>query len=278
MFPSIATASFPVALASSDFLIANDTWTSADFVTDPASIASAFSTYKPDWLNASSIDHLHQEAKHFARMDVVECIKQYANPMNATAKLVLVTNETAEENNGSSLISAWMSNYDPSQWNRRSLWMCNIHYSKGWCTPERSLSPEGAWIIQSGSSGLPGPTQNNTINFCLVGEQANGFDRCGFHYSAPILILVCICTGIGTVLIGWVKFRHSKPTLVLIGDIISTSLQEAGQHLEQKSNTGKEETTATSKIATLQVTTWSEERPLWFTAISVRAWIVSIGL
>ena len=278
MFPSIATTSFPVALASSDFLIANDTWTSADFVTDPASIAGALSTYKPDWPNASSIDHLHQEAKTFARMDIVECIKQYANPMNATAKLVLVTDEMAEENNGSSLISAWMSDSDPLQWNGGSNSICNIHYIKGWCTTEQSLTPEGAWLIETGRYGLPGPTQNNTINFCLVGEHANAFDRCGFHYSAPILILVCICTWVGTVLIGWVKFRHSKPTLVLIGDVISTSLQEAGQHSEQKPNAGKEETTAASKIATLQVTTWSEERPLWFTAISVRAWIVSIGL
>jgi hypothetical protein len=64
-----------------------------------------------------------------------------------------------------------------------------------------------------------------TVEYCFVGDSGDNSDRCGFHYSAPIMIMVCLCTLLITIIIGWVALKHRQYTLAVLGDAVATSLK-----------------------------------------------------
>jgi hypothetical protein len=68
-----------------------------------------------------------------------------------------------------------------------------------------------------------GTDYNVTVDHCLVGEAANQEARCGFHYSAYLILAVCVLTSVASIL---VACKHNKSTIVLVGDALENFLEQ----------------------------------------------------
>ena len=258
---------FPASAVTSDFLTAADNWEVTRPITDPTIFAN----------RSSSMYALHENARNFTRLDNLQCMERYIDPLQATSDLVLVSNVTTAQNNGSSLIFAWMSGSDSMNWNGATNWICSSHenaYYTSYCSIDKAQHYADDWVVL-------GPSMNATIYYCLVGEQGDNGNRCGFHFSAYIMATVCLLTSIETILISWTTFKHRTPTIVTVGDAIAEFLKDPDE------STGGSSTLVPvvpkhskgQTIARLGVTFWNgEHRIYWFKAVSLNAWLISTSL
>ncbi|RYP48450.1 hypothetical protein DL768_005652 [Monosporascus sp. mg162] len=225
---------------------------------------------------------LKASAENLTRLEPKECINEYLNPLESTrAVLVVAQNMTTIHNNGSSLLDGWMTGWD--DWDGSNYWLCSAYdtgyYSKI-CTPQWADTLD-YWIV--GIGGKPEGLPNVVVNYCLVSDGANNEGRCGFHYSAHIMVTVCICTFLECLFILWTSlyFRKYDPTeevgrrrqsLVTVGDAIADFLHEP---IAQDSTGPK---IAKGTAYQLHITQWEEHRSYWFTAVSTPTWVVSFIL
>ncbi len=119
-----------------------------------------------------------------------------------------------------------------------------------------------------------------TVRYCLVGEQAKSMDtRCGFHYNSDLLIVVCICTVMETMLIGLVAMRFNAPTSVLLGDAIVQMLSEHDETTDiQSSDISEPLAFHNDSAVKLEAVKWLPLRPTWFSAVSKKVWVISMTL
>ncbi|RYP84308.1 hypothetical protein DL769_001223 [Monosporascus sp. CRB-8-3] len=225
---------------------------------------------------------LKTSAANLTRLEPKECINEYLNPLESTrAVLVVAQNMTTIHNNGSSLLDGWMAGWD--DWDGSNYWLCSAYdpgyYSKI-CTPQWADTLDD-WIV--GIGGKPEGLPNVVVNYCLVSDGANNEDRCGFHYSAHIMVIVCICTFLQCLFILWtgLYFRKYDPTeevgrrrqsLVTVGDAIADFLHEPIAQDSTGPNFAK------GTAYQLHITRWEEHRSYWFTAASTPTWAVSFIL
>ncbi|OJD36760.1 uncharacterized protein BKCO1_9000190 [Diplodia corticola] len=212
IFASIPFTVFPVAIVTADFLTSVDDWS----VTHPIPESSDY--FDRRW----SIYDLHLAGQGFTHLNNTQCIQQYLDPLNSTADLILVSKDTAEQNNGSSLLHGWISGSDFVHWQSATRWVCVAHEDYNWnhyCSQDDISQYADSWKV---------PSFNKTwapIEYCLAGPSGNNAERCGFHYSAVILVLVCVLTLIESIFITWTAKRHDSPTMVTTGDAIAEFLK-----------------------------------------------------
>ena len=262
---------YPAAIVTEDFLRVQDDWSK----TTPTA-ANVSATPRGPWVLP-----LHQEAQNFQYMSNAECMRTFVNPLNATRKLVIVTDElSVDQDNGSSLLYGFTGQLeDPAKWSSGSYWICSAYYhgTNDGCTLERALPYENDWKIEMRLILRPSSAtrRNSTVQHCLVGEPANTDALCGFHYSPGLLLAVCVCTSGATALIALVTFWHNNPTIVLVGDALESFLYDPEDPhlltLESVSSRGH------GDIATLAASLWNitGKAPWWLTAVGMKTWIVS---
>ncbi|RYP80105.1 hypothetical protein DL770_006367 [Monosporascus sp. CRB-9-2] len=283
IFTSLPVVSIPRAIATTDFQEATDNWT----IDNPLPQRPWWKFPSPEKWGVVSYDlapiyTLKTSAANLTRLETKECINEYLNPLESTrAVLVVAQNMTTIHNNGSSLLDGWMAGWD--DWDGSNYWLCSAYdpgeYSKI-CTPQWADTLDD-WIVGIGgkSEGLP----NVVVNYCLVSDGANNEDRCGLHYSAHIMVIVCICTFLECLFIlrTGLYFRKYDPTegvgrrrqsLVTVGDAIADFSHEP----IAQDNTGPK--IAKGTAYQLHIRQWEENRSYWFTAVSTPTWAVSFIL
>lgn len=289
MFTSIPWVSYPIAYTTSDVIHTVDNWAISHpavpwNLSRPSVDRQPPDTVSNRYQNVSSVYDLHSMAEHFTRWERIECLKNYIDPLESTRALLLVSsNVTAAQNNGSSLIGTWISGW--YAWNRDNQWICHVNdmhvpNSNKWCTWERASQLVDEWAVR---------TFDNTtilVDHCLVGEAGDNDQRCGLHYSSYILPIVCISTLSEGFLILWTWSRLRNPeknpgvkTLITMGDAVAEFLENPSIVEERETNSDSGVVNLWLGGVSIQQSPWIPERRLsWLKAVDVRTWMLSLLL
>ncbi|KAJ8128224.1 hypothetical protein O1611_g5414 [Lasiodiplodia mahajangana] len=281
IFVSLPVVSIPRALVTSDFASSGDNWT--------ISYADApWSTLNDTWFDLSPVYDLQAEADGFTKLDWRTCLDRYVDPFNATGSVIVVmANLTTAQNAGSSLIDGWISAYDAIS--GVANWLCTAYAYKSpskfkGCTKDWSETLVDEWVVGYGPK--------YTVDHCLISSQADNNQRCGVHYSAPVVWLVCAFTFVEAVavLCIWIharkhkgashgEYEHQEKTMITIGDAISNFLQNPDYTLLQSSTASTTPSpNARAYAGELGAATWEPQpRVSWLKAVSIRTWIISFG-
>lgn len=167
------------------------------------------------------IYNLQESARNFTRLEKLDCLELYVDPLNSTSDVVLVAkNLTSAQNNGSSLIQGWINGL--SSWDYASFWVCGGIRISPYCTRDLALSMVNDWTIATWEAPHH---QQVEIDHCLVGGQADNNERCGFYFSSPAIGAVSIFTLVGYILIFFIGRTQADKPLVTLSDTISTFLE-----------------------------------------------------
>ncbi|OTB13098.1 hypothetical protein K445DRAFT_320282 [Daldinia sp. EC12] len=287
IFTSLPVVSIPRAVATSDFQVAPDNWTTSD----PLPLRSWWNFPPGDrWgtvkYDVSPVYNLKTNAASLTRLEPKECVNEYLNPLTSTrGVLVVAKNMTTEQNHNSSLLDGWMSGWD--YWDAGNYWLCAA-YDPGYYTKICSLkwadTLDDSWVVGK-SAGFP----DIMVDYCLVTDQGNNEERCGLHYSLHIMIIVCVCSCLQCFLVLWTNIyvrRYDAPgesgrrqrALVTIGDAIADFLHEPSTQPDGASEDIKRPITTKGDFYELRVTQWNESQNYWFTAVNMRTWITALIL
>ncbi|KAI1445340.1 hypothetical protein F5Y02DRAFT_130179 [Annulohypoxylon stygium] len=282
-FSSIPIASYPWAFATSDYFVATDDWSQVHPFPhhwDPPPADALRSELQ----NASLVFSLQELGKRFKRLEKEKCMEAYIDPLQSTAALVLVaSNMTSSENNGSSLITGFISGweYKYAEWGKSNFWICAAYQQTRWCDLQWAETFVDQWVYGSPNIDLP----YVGIDYCLVGESGDNTSRCGLHYNVTLIGIVSALTLLESLLIfsvwplhrrqliirGLYKTRASygAETMVTMGDAIGDFLREHSEIMPRRyygiGDTDIRETLWCSKTNTS-----------WFHAVSRSTWMVSI--
>ncbi|KAK5991490.1 hypothetical protein PT974_09773 [Cladobotryum mycophilum] len=271
VFASLPFVPYPIAITTSDFLRSNDTW----------GYDKLYGLGDSDANNGSSVFALHHSARNYTRINVTECIDQYIDPLQATADLVVIaSNLTAAQNNGSSLLNGWMNGNQPTRWDGAGKWICSVHEDQKWtkyCSPDWAKEFSHDWELAT--------TPPIKVAYCLVGPAGDNDQRCGLHYNTYTLSIVCLLTIIEGFLIGWTWMRHSLPTLVTMGDAVASFLgNPERQPVEEDTDDDNNNSTPTKwgtrtdrKVIAPVVHTWNPKaRVIWLSGADRQSWILAL--
>lgn len=276
LFASLPFTVFVGGLVTSDFKDASDHWNRS---TTTGAVRPLNST------DQARIYGLQDRAKTFTRLDKLSCLKLYVNSLKTTSDVVIVAkNLTSAQNNGSSLIQGWINGLSSTQWEYANFWVCPANTHR-YCTLERALSFADNWQISTWEAPKH---QQATVDYCLIGEQADNDNRCGIHFSAPALGFVCICTIVGCILVVLVATTQESNVIATIGDAIATFLEnpekitpideEASDQPPQLRGSSAKNLLLTTSLSMVVAKSalWSPSPAIaWFHAVSRRGWIVT---
>jgi hypothetical protein len=221
---------------------------------------------------------LKDRAVNFTRLDKRSCLKQYIDPLKATGDLIVIAaNWTSVQNNGSSLIQGWVDGNSADKWSAATAWICSAYETLGWtrfCSLDWALSFLDDWVLETWEA----PRQRRVaVAYCLVDELGDNHERCGLHYSAPVMGLVCFCTLIGALLILWTARKYQVPTIVTLGDAIASFLEHPEIEVYGVDRTARRSIFGRKRHAVaIEAIPWSAARPTtWFRTVSVGNWLLS---
>lgn len=181
------------------------------------------------------------------------------------------------DNHGTSLLDGWISSWD-GWWGWSNGWICLAYQAdlqrQKYCTLEWSEIFVDNWTV-----GRRSPI---AVDYCLVSETANNEERCGLHYSTHVLIIVCVCIFLESLMILWTwglylnsstnpDIKSAKRTMVTMGDAIHSFLEHPladGHNLMDSTIQGKKIRVNNERWTTRKLTRWYE-------AVSWCTWIVS---
>ncbi|KAH7153761.1 hypothetical protein DER46DRAFT_560533 [Fusarium sp. MPI-SDFR-AT-0072] len=223
IFTSLPIAVIPIAIATSDFQTAAYNWTTSDSLSQFRSWWPLMTGYEEE--QRSMIYALQTAATNFTRISIEDCVKHYVDPRNPTSELVVVaSNVTTAQNNGSSLIDGGVVGWLGWEWS--NAWICWAYQPDTWryCNWEFAKTFASKWTL--------GQQRGILVDYCLVGEGGDNEKRCGFHYSTHVVTIVCICTFLETLLICLTAYHYSrqakmkrdKQALITSGDAIQSFL------------------------------------------------------
>ncbi|KAF7177453.1 hypothetical protein CNMCM7691_005706 [Aspergillus felis] len=278
VFASLPFTIFVGAITTSDFQWATDNWNAS---TTQGSIRPMNST------DHERIYDLQGRARNFTWLDKLSCLKLYVDPLNTTSDVILVAkNLTSAQNNGSSLVQGWINGL--TSWDYANFWVCggaqkDHAHQNDYCTLDWALSLASNWTIATWEAPH---YQEVEIDYCLIGGQADNKQRCGFHFSAPAMSAVSICTLIGCVLIFLVGRTQKEHLMVTLGDAISTFLENPEPLPSDEVTIDDRRLHAsflkriisgrTNTIVSPKPAPWSPYSSIsWFHAMSRQRWLVS---
>ncbi|UKZ52632.1 hypothetical protein TrVGV298_006413, partial [Trichoderma virens] len=275
IFTSIPITAIPRAIATNDFLVVRDNWTTSDPL-GHFSWWKAAPGYGDAALNKSLIYSLETSAPTFTRLNTQDCIARSIDPLNATSSLIVVArNISSQMNNGSSLIDGWVSTWQPWTWS--TSWICSAVSSSKYCNAEFASTFADHWEITS-----PG-VHIVEVDYCLASDEADNEQRCGLHYSALILAFVCFFTFLSSLFTAftWLQYRrevkspenkeHAK-TMVTMGDLVHSFLSEPSNLTRDESN----RVTPKSSFVEMKLGKWQPRKSVaWYKAIN--RWVLALS-
>ncbi|KAL4908768.1 hypothetical protein BDW74DRAFT_187317 [Aspergillus multicolor] len=291
IFTSLPIAVIPRALVTNDFFVLGENWTASDSL-------ARYDWWEPSpWYgtesrNKSMIYGLQNAAMAGAMtyLNTTACVQRYTDPMNATGSLIIVArNISSAQNNGSSLIDGWVSGWEA--WEYSASWICRAYQPDP--TGFRKWARWGDWTDFCNWEYAKDFAGNWTLSYpvwmqvdhCLVGEEGDNDERCGLHYSVHIVGIVLACTVLGTLMVCWCAWWHSRTqrgdekslnrTMVTMGDAAESFLDCPQGYIDG------EEHSPFQKPGTVAVRLdiWRPRGAIaWFNAVSLWIWVLSLTL
>jgi hypothetical protein len=254
-------------VVTTDFLSIQDDWT----------ISQPNFFDKEEFNNAAALLELNTRARGFEQLNNSQCMDWAVNPLNATAELVLVTNETYHSNNESTLIHGFISGNNAPRWEASTGWVCSAYNKPGWpryCSPQWAHSFQDRWLVKLGPMAQRPPVHELLlVEHCLAGQRVDMKSRCEINYNADILILVCVLTAVDAmIIICCMVMMQKQSTLMQLGDAIAEALERNTAALENSMPS------TSVKCEAFKVQDWprkGDSRPRWSSAVSLKTWIVS---
>lgn len=245
-------------------MFTNDTWQVA-----PNAI-------RPDHFSRKElIPGLKSGAANFTRLDKPSCLDLYVDPLKANADLIIVAaNVTFAQNNGSSLIQGWVNGNAATSWDTSTAWICDVYITtgeNGYCTRDLTRSFEDQWVLRTWEAPH---RQEVAVDYCLIGEQGDMTERCGFHTSIPNMSVVCFFTLLATGLIITTNIKVNDAAFVRLGDAVASFLEEP--ECEEQTS---QQNCVPKKRRTIQAraTPWIPiPRIRWYKAVEGKSWLVAI--
>ncbi|GAB7336524.1 hypothetical protein MBLNU13_g09801t1 [Cladosporium sp. NU13] len=226
IFITIPFVHFPAALVTSDYLSVKDDWNT----TRPGYFAELGNGVSGIMLK------LNYEGRStlFKQIPNAECMDKLVKPLSGIAvEAILVTTETFASNNGSSLIRGWMTGGGASRWEASTGWVCDAYNEEGWpyyCSAEWAHTFADNWKIKQEPFGFV------HVQYCLVSDDVRLSSKSEVNYNADILVLLCVLTGLDTLIIFYVAMRHNQHTIVQLGDAVAEALQRNTIPREESGN------------------------------------------
>jgi hypothetical protein len=251
-----------MAIVTSDFGSADDQWPSS-FPTNDSKSSAYF----------QPIYALQHRAENFTRLENLECINAYIDPLMATGELILVSSTPTSQNirNGtqSSLLGGWNNGNHQARWDGATNWICSDLYTD----PVRPETCTKAWIAPSAEHWV---VEKQPLKYCLVGKSTDNSNRCGLHFSKKVFTIIAICLLIEVCLICWVAFLSKSPTLMTLGDAQAEFLENPDPMTQMTAGVGQ--SPDNGNFVRLQLAEWRPVRLRWFKALGPKMWIMTITL
>lgn len=165
-------------------------------------------------------------------LDPLQCRERYLNSFEMLQNLVVVVSNTNSwdiHSHGSAQYAntsfIWGQEALPPGWlwSRAQDWICFAQWTndningkqKPWCAVTK-LDP---WLMSWGDPSDSSETNYQPVSHCLS-EGAPSLSGCEVQFNVVILLIVCIMTAIKVFCISMLFFRHTKGTVVILGDAI----------------------------------------------------------
>ena len=267
IFITVPFVHFPAALVTSDYASEYDDWN----ITRPG----YFDEFD-DENTSEAVFRLNSKGRAFKRLPNAECMDKLVKPLSGIAvEVLLVTTETVASNNGSSLIRGWMAGVGAPRWEASTGWVCDAYNEEGWpyyCSADWAHDFADNWKIRQEPFGFV------HVEYCLVSDDVNLSSKSEVNYNADILVLLCVLTGLDTLIIFYVAMRHNQHTVMQLGDAVAEALERNTMPREES---GKDSNLSKDEDRNTQELVWPEEedcRLRWFSAVSRKTWISSMSL
>ena len=188
---------------------------------------------------------------------------------------MVVTKVSSSSNDDQTLLTT----IDPSNpWYESGDWICASDalqplVEDGGCTKEFMDPFLYNWTVKSGENGQ----RAAEVDYCLS-EGVNQDSRCGVHFSAVIMIAICIMNFITLSSIIFVTARDRvKGHLVTTGDAIASFL-ESEDITTQQMCIGSRDFFAKSKAWSPQPMVFDTQGRRWFQVAGRLRWSITMGL
>jgi hypothetical protein len=185
-------------------------------------VTSDYFTNNATWKGVGDdFDQLQLNGRNFEKLDPLECVQRYIEPMQNGKNLVAVTSATSNNitfNDGTSLIAAWPCPDAGIDWDTGQIWICRPGYDlKITCLSKDAETVAKNWTISNtwgeADDGVF-PRWVTTIDYCLSAGPSPSNTNCGFHWSSVIMGLVCGLNLVKLVCINCVARWCQEPSLV----------------------------------------------------------------
>ncbi|RGP57541.1 tkl protein kinase, partial [Fusarium sporotrichioides] len=245
IFTSLPITVIPIAIATSDFQTAAYNWTTFDSLSQFRSWWPLMTGYEEE--QRSMIYALQAAAMNFTRIDIEDCVKRYVDPRNPTSELIVVaSNVTTAQNNGSSLIDGGVVGWLGWEWS--NAWICWAYQPDTWryCNWEFAKTFASKWTL--------GQQRGILVDYCLIGE---GGDNESSRQA---------------------KMGRDKQALITSGDAIQSYLEIPSPPLDQIMDGEAPERLNQGNVE-LAFATWRTRPGIpWSKAISPSFWVISLML
>ncbi|KFA65890.1 hypothetical protein S40285_09480 [Stachybotrys chlorohalonatus IBT 40285] len=288
IFMSRPVAAIPRAIVTNDFLTSSDDWETSDplgkYEWWVASHYDSWETtsatvFQDEIRNKSSIYSLQSAAANMTRIDTDECIQRQIDPFKATSAVIVVArNVSFAHANDSSLLDGWVSGWQA--WAASNSWICERHFEETWsCDADFAGTISETWTVQAGPMIL-------SVDHCLIGEEGNNDERCGLHYTAHIMGIVCGLASLEALLVilTWIRhYRDTKhgqeSTMVTFGDAVQNFLRSPNNAEDTGAFYASSAKRRGTNFVVLEKDHWQTvPRVSWFKAVSIRTWALSLFL
>jgi hypothetical protein len=216
---------------------------------------------------------LQHRAENFTRLENLQCIDAYIDPLMATSELVLVSSTLTSQNikNGteSSLLDRWNNGNHQARWDGATNWICSELYTD----PVRPETCTKEWIASSAEHWV---VERQPIEYCLVGKSTDNGNRCGLHFSKKVFAIIAVCLLIEVCLICWVAFLSKSPTLMTLGDAQAEFLENPDPMTQITA--GVRQSPDNGHFVRLQMAEWRPVRLRWFKALGPKMWTMTMTL
>jgi hypothetical protein len=261
VFLSLSTYSYTAVIATEDHLASNNSWGNAN------------------------LDRIRQDARHYEQLNSTQCIARYVNGLNGGKDVVVVTNKSSSDNNNSTLLGTFSLN----SWPFEDLWVCASPYigsklHRGGCTKGYMKQFSTNWtVVYNGAPWYVPATGSEDRNAvlalsCLSGGVHTENNKCGLHFSTPIMVFVCVLNLVKFLSVCWTAYynRYTEP-LATPGDGVMSLLRNPDVHTQGMSTKSKDEILQGTHWSS-RPKIWDPQRARWYRAASRRRWLVVLTL
>jgi hypothetical protein len=266
VFSSISANEYGFTVVQESFFDPNNTIELQEYSATYPLKANAYLNYMHDMaLNGS-----------LTKYSILDCRSAYAVYFaTKVGDVLLVTSDTNVSlglGGNSQNLGPSPANEDPHVSEIPYFWTCGDGYSSDplkykdgkVCTPSIAKSPNSSWTVDT-----------YQIEYCMVQQTP---ESCKLSFSSTIMMSVLVANLSKCAIMVFTLWRLNNPTLVTVGDGVSSFLQRPDSTTVGTCLDSKQDFMKWGKRQTKTGKSWTSKTPIWFESASARRWITWILL